>query len=203
MGLDVDGDEVEAEFAEWGDCEGPVVVTLPVGSSVEAATVDGGITLRGTYKDVEAGAVAGDIFVENAESADVEAVQGTVRIGSATRVDVESVSGNVEVSTPGWAPLLSIETVNGSVTWRGGCAKGCRMAIESFQGNVNLHFAANSSFEARYETEGGRLDNQIGGPTQTSNKNVRGRAPAKVKIGKGEGLVRVETYQGDLNLKKK
>jgi TolA-binding protein len=204
MGLDVDGDEIEAAFAEWGDCEGPVLVKLPQGSSAEVATIDGGIRLRGVYKDVEAGAVAGDILVETAETAEIEAVQGNVRVVSVTRLDVESVSGNVDVTTVGFAPSVSIETVNGGVTWRGGCGKSCRMAVESFQGHVQLFFDPRSSFETRFESEGGKLDNQLGGaPSPPAGKNVRGKAPTRVKFGKGEGLVRVETYQGDLSLKKK
>ena len=119
------------------------------------------------------------------------------------RAVIQSVSGNVDITTSGSAPVVGIETVNGNVTWRGLCGKGCRLALESFQGNYTLIFDARSSFEARYESDGGKLDNQLGTAAQPSNKNVRGRAPTRVKYGKGEGTVRVESYQGDLILKKK
>jgi hypothetical protein len=201
--LDGDGDEFEADFNEWGSCEGPVVVVVPLGSSVEVTTVQGSLKLKGSYKEVEASSVAGSIEVDAGDDVRVEAVQGKVRVGSARRVQVESVAGDVDIVTTGIAPIVSVETVNGNVRWSGACGKGCRASIESFQGSSTFTLdGKTSSFELRFSTESGKLNDGMG--TQSSNgKNVKGYTPSRTRYGKGEGTIRVETYQGDLNLKKK
>jgi len=198
-----DRDEIEAEFDEWGSCQGPVVVRVPLGSSVEVATVEGDIKLKGSFKEVEATTVAGGVDLEAADTVEIDAVQGNVRVGKARRVEIESVAGNVDITTDGTSPLVDVETVSGNVRWAGTCAKGCRLAIESFQGGVKLGFDAKSSFELRFASDGGKLVDKLGLKTQTGGKNVKGYSPTRSTFGKGEGAVRVETYQSDLEVAKK
>jgi hypothetical protein len=204
--LELDGsdDEFEADFSEWGSCEGPVVVLLPSGSSVELSTVQGSIKLKGTYKEVEASSVAGSIEVETGDDVQAEAVQGKVKIGSARRVHVESVAGDVEFTTVGSSPIVEVETVNGQVRWTGACAKGCRASIETFQGSSILSLDPKvSSFELRFATQSGKFNDQLGTQASGNKQNVKGFAPVRAKFGKAEGTVRVETYQGGLELKKR
>jgi hypothetical protein len=202
--LDGDDDEFEADFSEWGSCQGPVVVVVPVGSSVEVTTVQGSLKLKGSYKDIEASSVAGSIDIEAGDDVEAEAVQGKVKIGSARRVHVESVAGDVEFTTIGSAPVVDVETVNGNVRWTGACAKGCRASVETFQGSSALLLDPRaSSFELRFSTQSGKFNDQLGAQVTNSKPNVKGYSPIRAKYGKAEGSVRVETYQGDLGLKKK
>ena len=204
--LELDGtdDEFEGDFSEWGSCEGPVVVVVPVGSSVQLQTVQGSLKLKGSYKEIEASSVAGSIDIESGDDIQAEAVQGKVKIGSARRVHVESVAGDVEFTTIGTSPIVEIETVNGNVRWTGACAKGCRASVETFQGSSTMTLdAKTSSFDLRFATQSGKFNDQLGAQTTSNKQNVKGYSPVRAKFGKAEGTVRVETYQGDLGLKKK
>jgi hypothetical protein len=202
--LDGNDDEFEADFSEWGSCEGPVVVLLPSGSSVELTTVQGSLKLTGTYKEIEASSVAGSIEIEAGDDVQAEAVQGKVKIGSARRVHVESVAGDVELTTTGTSPIVEVETVNGNVRWTGACAKGCRASIETFQGSSILTLDPKaSSFELRFATQNGKFNDGLGTQASGNRQNVKGFAPVRAKYGKAEGTLRVETYQGGLELKKR
>jgi flagellar motor protein MotB len=204
--LELDGadDEFEADFSEWGSCQGPVIVVVPVGSSVEVTTVQGNLKLKGSYKEIEAKSIAGGIEIDSGDDVSVDAVQGKVKIGSVRRVEVQSVAGDVEFTTTGSAPIVDVETVSGNVRWTGTCAKGCRASLQTFQGsNLLVLDPKASSFELRFATQSGKFDDQLGALGSVSAKNVKGYAPIRAKFGKAEGTVKVETYQGNLVLKKK
>jgi hypothetical protein len=201
VALEGEDDDFEIEFDPAGSCEGPVVIKVPTGSSVEVATVEGNIRLKGGYKDVEAASVSGDITVESGEDVEIEAIQGKVKLSKVSkRARVESVNGAVELTTVGPSPIVQVETVSGDLRWSGPCGKGCRASIESHQGNMTLALDKASSFELRFSTINGKFADSLKTTVQKGSKNVMGAKPVRASFGKGEGTIRVESYEGDLTL---
>jgi hypothetical protein len=200
--LEGDGSDFEIEFDPAGSCKSPVKIKVPAGSNIEVAAVEGDIKLTGQYKNVEAEAVSGDVTIESAEKVEVSAVSGKIKLPKVSkRADIESVSGSVELTTVGSSPIVNVEMVSGTLTWNGQCGKGCRVSVEAYQGDLTLGLDKTSSFELRFATMNGRLVDQLKMTIEQGGKNVMGASPVKAKFGKGEGQIRIESYDGDLTVK--
>lgn len=205
--LDVDDDEVDVEVEEFGPGSSPcgvITIVVPTGSKPDLSAVNGGITLKGSFGDVEVEAVNGHVDVDRAKDVRVEAVNGGVTVANATgHVRIESVSGAVKVATTGPAPDVRLEAVSGSLSWSGACEKGCRINAETFAGNVELAFAPTSAFLVEFESHAGKLKDLLGVTMVTEDKDEDGDR-VRGTFGKNpSGSVSVETYSGSLTLKKK
>ena len=205
--LDVEDNEVDVEIEEFGPGSTPcgtITIVVPTGSKPELSAVNGGITLKGSYADIEVEAVNGHVEIDRAKDVRVEAVNGGVNVANATgKVRIESVSGAVKVGTTGPSPDVRLEAVSGSLSWSGACEKGCRIAAETFAGNIDLAFSPTSAFFFQFDSHAGKVKDQLGATLLTEDKDedserVRG------SYGKQPGgSVEVESYSGSLTLKKK
>jgi hypothetical protein len=201
--VESDGQNVLVDFDESGTCQGPVKISLPAGSSVELEAVNGAMLLTGTYRVVEISLVSGRVVVDSAQDVAIETVNAGVTVKKVSgRVQIESVNGKTDVTSTSATPHVRFETTNGGLRWSGLCAAGCRLDIESFNGEVVLELDPKSSFAVRYSTQSGGLDDKLGvNPTRSSN--LKGMSHVRGSYGKGEGQIQVETYNGPLRLKKR
>jgi hypothetical protein len=191
--LDTDEDEVEVDFQGLPRC-GSMTITVPSGSDVEIESVEGDVSLSGTYDQVEISAVSGDVSVGSAQSVDIEAVNGAVRAGKVLgAARIETVSGDVELAMPGSAPRVDFSSMSGSLSFTGACGRGCKIDSEVFSGDVQLNLSGGSSFEMKYRTHSGDLQDGLG-------LGDAGKRGAKGRYGAGEGRIEVESYQGNLQL---
>ena len=189
----------EGASAEVRSVSGDVRVA-PVGGRVRVSCVSGDVRLFGAAgADVDL--VSGDLRVENiAGDAYVKAVSGDIRLtGIKGSVGAESVSGDIELKGVSEAASVSGKSVSGSMTYEGVIKPGGRYELKAHSGTVRMTIPASSSFDLEADTFSGVIDSefeiQVSG--KISPREVRGT------VGKGGATVRLKTFSGDIELKKR
>ena len=178
-------------------------VTAMRGSdAIEAESVSGEVSLRASSTDkLEISSVSGDVSFEGeAGRVDAETVSGDLRVsGVSGDVSVETVSGSAIVRA---ATISEFEaaSVSGDIDFEGALAANGRMDIESMSGDVSITLPADTSARVSAETFSGDLDNDFGlavekedGPGSTMHG----------KLGAGSANIEIESFSGDVNLRKR
>jgi DUF4097 and DUF4098 domain-containing protein YvlB len=197
---------------------GTLTVRLPAGIEVEAESVTGGVRVAGNFRAVDLESVSGSVdyqgntsevrlnsvsgsvrFVGTAERASLEVVSGSVRLeGSAQELDVESVSGSVTIAASNPVREIGIETVSGSVDFRGALAPNGELSVESFSGRVILTLDPNVAARFDLETLTAGIEVELPGVSTTVVRSQRfgPSRSATFTTGDGGGSVDVTTMSG-------
>jgi DUF4097 and DUF4098 domain-containing protein YvlB len=199
-----------------------LVIKVPVGASLDLSAVSANIDvtgIRGAAK-IEAESVSGEVSVRSTQTdrLDISSVSGDVIFdGEAARADAETVSGDLRLT--GVSGDVSVETVSGSAIVRaatvsefdgssvsgdidfdGALAADGRLDVESMSGDVSITLPAATGGRVSAESFSGRLRNDFGiavededGPGSTMNG----------KIGNGAASIEIESFSGDVDLRKR
>lgn len=221
------GDEVSIEVVipDDGDWKGArkiaadLEIEVPRGASLDVETVSATIEVSGVAGEIEAASVSGSVTVAGGTgSVEVESVSGAVFVngGSGTvsaesvsgRVKLEGVSGDVEATTvsgdidvdAGAVDDVEIETVAGGVFFKGRLSAGS-LEIESHSGNVEALLPADLGADFELATFSGRIDNEFGPPASRADRYEPGMS-AEFSTGTGAADVSVETFSGNISLRK-
>lgn len=178
-----------------------VVVSDLAGGDVTVDSVSGRVRVGSESRRVRIESVSGDVeFDGKAGEAEVQTVSGDVRArGVGGRTRFETVSGAVRVVAS--APLsdTSAGTVSGDIEISGELGKGGRMHIETMSGDVRIGFASNLSARIQAESFSGTLRSDFG----TVEKREHGPGSSlDVRVGDGEGDVDVDSFSGDVTLRR-
>jgi len=185
--------------------KGAVTVTVPAGSDADLTTVSGEVQVAGTGGDVRVKAVSGEVKVEKADDVNVTTVSGEIELRAVSgEVRARTVSGDASVQTTGRADAkLEFETTSGELDWSGRCGKGCAIEAKSLSGEIGLALDPASSFDLEFTSFSGDLDDSLGLSVKRSQTNRHGGGTVTAKYRGGGGSVEVETFSGELSLKKK
>jgi DUF4097 and DUF4098 domain-containing protein YvlB len=199
------GDRVDAEFDGRSKLHsGRVRLVLPPGGSVDVKTVSGEIATAITG-EVRARTMSGSVKARGAATLDVTAVTGDVtatEIGRAARV--KTVSGNAFVSTSN-APgaQVELETVDGEVRLNGSCGPKGRVDVKTVSGEVLLLLDPRaSSFDLKFQSSTGDLRDDLGMTVRQQTRRPM-HAAVEARYGKGDGVIEVRSFSGDLAVKKR
>lgn len=199
------GDRVDVNFEAsqtgWphvpAAIDGKLRLEVPPGSNVELTAASADVNVHDVGGNVRLRTASGDVKLKRPNNVEVMAVSGDVVIDGATgEVRLRTVSGGARVTqTSGAASKLEFGTTSGDLDWQGACGSGCRIEARTTSGDVKLALAPSSSFELRYNTHSGDVSDGLKlQPIEKSDRTLRAR------YGKGEGLVEVQTFSGDLQL---
>lgn len=202
------------------DVSSDLHVKVPQRSSLEVNTVSADIDIEGVLGEQSLESVSGDITTEAHEAdIDINTVSGDLEITGDKRkirsrlssvsgdidadnlageVGVESVSGDLFV-TDGVFQRASLNTVNGDIVFRAQLLNDGRLDVETVNGGVEIEFAGDVSARFDIETFNGDIDNCFGPKPVRVSKYAPGYE-LKFTEGGGNGRVRIETLNGDLNL---
>lgn len=221
--------EVESENdSSWlGWNKGPredsvLVIKVPAGASLDLSAVSANIDVTGMRGSgsIEAESVSGEVSVKasSAEKLELASVSGDVQFeGESAHVDAETVSGDLRLG--GVSGEVSVETVSGSAIVRaitvsefeaasvsgdidfdGAVAAGGRVDVESMSGDVSLTLPAASNGRVSAETFSGDLSNEFG--LQVEDEEGPG-STMHGKIGDGSASIEIESFSGDVELRKR
>jgi DUF4097 and DUF4098 domain-containing protein YvlB len=173
-----------------------------VTGAVEVATVDGDIVLSRMSGHVVASTVEGQISVAGGDGRlQLSTVEGAVRItGAAGEISAQSVDGDI-LLTDLTCAAIDVSTVDGDVTFSGAFLSGGRYQFTTHDGDIVLTIPANSSAILGVRTFDGDLDSAVN-LTLTSDGG-RGRRRRVFTMGAGSARVEVETFDGDVRIRRR
>lgn len=194
-------------------------VTVPRGVGLDIETVSASIDISGVNGAIDAESVSGAVTVAGGSSeVDIESVSGAVSVsGGSGSIVAESVSGNVKLDgvggdieavtvsgdvrvDAGAVDRVECESVSGNVRFKGRLGGGT-LEVDSHSGNVEIQLPGDTAAEFELESFSGRIDNGFGPPAKRTDRYVPGSS-VDFRTGTGDGQVSVETFSGNIVLRK-
>jgi hypothetical protein len=203
-----DSVNVSVDYEVWVP-EGASVEVRSVSGDVDMAAIGGKARVHCVSGDVDllgaAGAdvdlVSGDLTVKNiAGDAFVKAVSGDIRLTAIKgSVGAESVSGDIELVDVSDAAAVTGKSVSGDIIYQGTIMPGGRYELKIHSGTIHMDIPASSSFDLEADTFNGVIDSEfeIQVVGKISPREVRGT------VGKGGATVRLKSFSGDIELRKR
>lgn len=187
---------------EVGVVSAEVAVSELSGGQLQVDSVSGRIRVSAvTSPRLRLESVSGDVeFDGKAEDSSIETVSGDVTArGVSGRTRLETVSGKLKIVAA--APLKQTEasSVSGDIEITGGLDKGGRIEIETMSGDVRLGLPGSLSATIEAESFSGTLRSDFG----TVQKPEHGPGSSlRVKVGDGDGEISLDSFSGDVTIRK-
>lgn len=183
-----------------GVVSAPLVVDGMDGGNIEVNTVSGKARINVRTPSLKVDSVSGNIeLAGHAEQADLQTVSGDILapvLGS--EVKLQTVSGRIQASGGPWQKL-TLSTVSGEVQLSGGLAAHGSIGIDSMSGDVQLGLPGNVSANIHANTFSGDLRSDFGSPRKPEHGPG---STLDAQVGDGNGKINVETFSGDLRIRK-
>jgi DUF4097 and DUF4098 domain-containing protein YvlB len=174
-----------------------------VTGTVDAETVQGGITHTGSAKEVSLQSVMGAVEVTGSRGRiHAETVNGSVTIRSSSgHLEASTVNGHLVVSD-GPFDEAALESVAGTVTFEADLAPRARLDIETVSGSVELFVSPGIDADFEVSSFNGSIDDELGIGTIEQESFV----PAKelnFTAGSGGTRISIETLSGGIRIRKR
>ncbi|MBE0565234.1 MAG: DUF4097 family beta strand repeat protein [Krumholzibacteria bacterium] len=185
------------------ECISAPIAIEGVDGAVEATDISGAITIKGGRGRIEAETISGDLTVEAGDGAvSVQSISGRIEVGgNEAAVEAQSVSGDIVLAFKKFREL-SVESVSGDAKVSGALAKGGRIDFDLHGGDVVLTVPGDVSADFRVETFSGDITNAFGATAEKASKYAPGKS-LEFTTGGGEARVRVNTFSGNVDIRKK
>lgn len=186
------------------ECITAEVTITGISGEVEAESISAGVSVAGDCEVVSAESISGDVFVDCPKAIEISlgSISGSVEaIGGTCDVEAESISGNIDLTCDTFLNL-SVESLSGQVNVTGDLDPAGNFAFELHSGGLVLTVPADVDAEFQIETFSGGIDNAFGQKSRKVSKYTPNRE-LEFSNGNGSALVEIETFSGDVVLKKK
>ena len=192
------------------------IVTVPRSSHIEASGVQTDIDIEGVTGDVDAETVQGDIRVVGGGRLKLESVEGDLIISGARGrvaastvnrgIQVRDVVGDLELETVNGpiivqkvqATSVDASTVNGRIVYDGTLRDGGDYALATHNGQIWLVVPNGTNASVSVSTFNGELDTTVDIPRLESGR----RRSYNFVLGNGKARIDLETFGGDINLRR-
>ncbi|MEP7042407.1 MAG: DUF4097 family beta strand repeat-containing protein [Dokdonella sp.] len=171
------------------------------GRSLNVDSVSGKLRLDSGAKEVEIDSVSGNIDLSGqATRAHVETVSGNIRArGLGGQIKFETVSGDIDADNTAYREV-NAGTVSGDVNLRGGKPEsGARVEVETMSGDVHLYLPADASTRLRASSFSGTIRSDFGAVKQPEHGPG---SSLEASNGDGSGQVKIETFSGDIEIRR-
>jgi DUF4097 and DUF4098 domain-containing protein YvlB len=170
------------------------------GGDIEVNSVSGRVRINAQSPMLNVISVSGNIaFSGQAKQAKLQTVSGDILAPSlGDTIDLQTISGRIQAGGGPWQHL-NLSTVSGDVQLTGSLAAGGNVSIDSMSGDVQLLVPSSLSSNVHATTFSGDLRSDFGTPKQPEH----GPGSSLDAIaGTGNGKISVETFSGDLRIRK-
>ena len=178
----------------------PLVIDGMDGGNIEVNAVSGKARINARTPSLKVDSVSGGIELAGyAGQADLQTVSGDILapvLGS--EVKLQTISGRIQADGGPWKKL-TLSTVSGNVQLTGALATDGNIGIDSMSGDVQLQLPANTSGNLHASSFSGNLRSDFGTPKEPEHGPG---SSLDVHLGDGRGKVNVETFSGDLRVRK-
>jgi hypothetical protein len=182
------------------------VVSAPLGidgmdgGEISVNTVSGRVRINARTPSLSVESVSGTVQQSgHAERADLQTVSGDIlapALGS--QADLQTVSGRIQASGGPWKKF-DLSTVSGDVQINGGPAEQGSIDIDSMSGDVQIQVPADLSASIHASSFSGDLRSDFG---QVSEHDHGPGSELSAEVGGSKGRIHVETFSGDLRIRK-
>jgi hypothetical protein len=218
--------ESEDDSWSWWGRSGPkedtlLDVSVPRRALVDAEAVSADTRIEGIdgAKELIVETVSGDVYIDaRVGNLDLSSVSGDVEAhGTSERSSFESVSGDIDAD--GVSGEVAVETVSGTANLHGGpitrmrgstvsgdltiaapAAAGARFDVESMSGDVAIELGADASARIEAETFSGSIRSDFG---TVENEEYGPGATLKATVGDGAGEINLESFSGDVTIRRR
>jgi len=178
----------------------PLTIDGTDGGSITVNTISGKARINARTPSLKVNSVSGGIEqAGHAGQAELQTVSGDILAPAlGDEAELQTISGQIQVSGGPWRKL-SASTVSGDIQLKGGLAANGKVRIDSMSGDVQLQLPANTSGHLRASSFSGNLRSDFGKPEEP------GYGPGSsldVRIGEGGGSIDIETFSGDLRVRR-
>ncbi len=192
-------------------------LTVPRSSHIEASGVQTDIDIEGVTGDVDAETVQGNIRVVGGARLKLESVEGDLTISGARGrvqastvnrgIQVRDVVGDLDLETVNGpiivqkvqASSVDASTVNGRIVYDGTLRDGGDYALATHNGAIWLVVPGGTNASISISTFNGELDTSVEIPRFESNAT---RRSYNFVLGSGKARIDLETFGGDINLRR-
>ncbi len=177
-----------------------VTVSGVGGRTLDVQSVSGKLHLDSAAREVEVNSVSGDVdLAGKADRAHLETVSGNIRArGLSGQMKLETVSGDVDAEGGNYREI-SAGTVSGDVNLRGTPDAGARVDVETMSGDVHLYLPADVSARLRASSFSGSIRSDFGAVKEPEHGPG---SSLEATSGSGAGQVRIETFSGDIEIRR-
>ena len=151
-------------------------------------------------RELSVDSVSGSIeMTGSADEASFETVSGNIRVrGKGGEFAFETVSGDIDAELDGYREMKG-GTVSGDIGLRGKASANGRIEVETMSGDVRVDLPSDIGADLHAETFSGGLRSDFG--TVNTPEHGPGRS-LETRIGTGDGRIRLETFSGDIDIRK-
>src|SRR5574337_342325 len=178
----------------------PLVVDGLAGGNIQINTISGNARINARTVALDVDSVSGSVALSgHADRASLQTVSGEILAPSlGEQVKLQTISGRIQAGGGPWRKL-SLSTVSGDVQLTGGLTSGGDVDIDSMSGDVQWRLPAATSARLHASSFSGDLRSDFGTPTRAEHGPG---SSLDTRLGTGDGKIRIETFSGDLRLRK-
>jgi hypothetical protein len=178
----------------------PLVIDGMDGGSIQVNTVSGKARINARTPSLKVDSVSGGIEqAGHAEQAALQTVSGEILAPALGRsVELQTISGRIQANGGPWQKL-TLSTVSGDVQLTGALAADGNIGIDSMSGDVQLQLPADTSASLHASSFSGDLRSDFGTPKEPEHGPG---SSLDVRLGAGAGKINIETFSGDLRVRK-
>lgn len=176
------------------------VKTINIGGELDIETISGNINIDTALKGIECTTISGTITVNDVSGdSEISTISGDLSIqrlrGS---LEATSVSGEIKLIDITEAEKVKSETVSGDLAYTGDAHPNGTYKLNSHSGDIIMKLPAGASFEISGSSFSGDISSDF--DLDISNKAMSHKLSGSV--GKGETDIEVNTFSGDIQIKK-
>jgi len=178
----------------------PLLIDGMDGGDIQVNTVSGKARVNARTPSLKVDSVSGGIeLAGHAERADLQSVSGEILAPSlGNDVKLQTISGRIQAAGGPWQKL-ELSTVSGDVQLTGGLAPDGVLNIDSMSGDVQWQLPVDTSGNLHASSFSGDLRSDFG----TTKEPEHGPGSSlDVRLGNGRGKINIETFSGDLRIRK-
>jgi hypothetical protein len=178
----------------------PLVVDGIDGGNIEINSVSGRAHINARTPSLKVDSVSGNIeLAGRADTASLQTVSGDILAPTlGGEVKLETISGRIQAGGGPWKKL-TLSTVSGDVQLTGGIAADGNLGIDSMSGNIQLQLPSMLSGSLHASSFSGDLRSDFGTPEKAAHGPG---SSLDAHLGNGSGKINIETFSGDLRIRK-
>lgn len=174
-----------------------------VTGEVRIESVSGGVEVDGEPSSIDVETVSGGIEIRSQSAAvSAESVSGGLRlVGVRGEVHGSTVSGGIEIRGEALG-RVRLDSVSGTIDLDASLAPRADLSLETHSGSIDL--ALPDTVSARFEasTYSGRIRNALGPSAQKTGRYTP-ESQLEFSAGAGDASVRLETFSGSIEIRKR